>query len=49
MVRLCERANETFAVLDVKVKEVMTIQGKQVLGIGGEAIDRLLTRVDRRR
>ena len=49
MVQLCEKANETYAVKNVNMPWVLAIEGRRVVGVGGQVIDRLFTRFDRRR
>lgn len=47
--KLCERANETYALLNPNVKGLFTIDGRRLLGAVGKEIDRLLVRLDKRR
>lgn len=49
MVKLCEKANETYAVLNLNMKGILEIKGRRLLGVAGQTIDSLLTRPERRR
>ena len=48
MVKLCEK-NETYAILNPDMKEMLKIEGNKLVGTAGFAIDRLLTKFDKRR
>ena len=48
MVQLCEK-NETYVVLNPNIKSLIAIEGRRVVGVAGQTIDRLLTRFDKRR
>ena len=48
MVQLCEK-NETYAVINLNIKSLIAIEGRRVVGVVGQAIDRLLVRFDKRR
>ena len=49
MVQFCEKENETFAVTNLKIRDLLVIDGKKLLGVAGQAIDSLFTRLDKRR
>ena len=49
MVRLCERANETYAVTNLNIRDLLLIEGRKLLGGAGQAIDNLFARLDKRR
>ena len=49
MVRLCERANETYAVTNLNIRDLLLIEGRKLLGVAGQAIDNLFARLDKRR
>lgn len=49
MVQFCEKDNETYAVLDIGLSQIIKIDGKRVVGVIGHAIDLMLPRLDKRR
>ena len=49
MVKLCERENETYAVTNINMRDLMAIDGRRLLGLAGQSIDRLFVRFERRR
>lgn len=49
MVKLCERENETYAVTNLNIRDLMKIEGRRLLGMAGQSIDNLFTRLDKRR
>lgn len=48
MVKLCER-NETYAVTNLNIRDLLKIEGRRLLGMAGQSIDNLFPRYDRRR
>ena len=49
MVQLCERENETYASLNLNLREFLAIDGNRLIGFSGKVLDKLLTRPDKRR
>lgn len=49
MVKLCERENETYAVTNLNIRDLIKIEGRRLLGMAGQSIDNLFTRLDKRR
>ena len=49
MVQLCERDNETFAVRNFNTKGIFEVKGKRLIGVLGEAMDRLFIKFAKRR
>ena len=49
MVKLCERANETYSVINLNIRDLLLIEGRRLVGVAGQAIDSLFTRLDKRR
>ena len=49
MVKLCERENETYAVTNLNIRDLIKIEGRRLLGMAGQSIDNLFTRFDKRR
>ena len=48
MAQFCEK-NETYASLNLPIKELVAIDGRRLTGIGGRLVDRFFTRFDKRR
>ena len=49
MVKLCEKENETYAVTNLNIRDLLMIEGRRLVGIAGQAIDSLFTRLEKRR
>ena len=49
MVKLCERANETYSVINLNIRDLLLIEGRRLVGVAGQAIDSLFPRLDKRR
>ena len=49
MVQICERENETFAVANINIRNILQIDGNRLIGAVGQAVDKQLVRFDKRR
>ena len=49
MVQLCERANESYAVINLNIPELLAIEGRRLVGVGGQIMDRLFIKFHKRR
>ena len=49
MVQMGGKDNETFAVPNLKIREVLEIDGNRLVGVVGQAIDRMFIKFAKRR